>query len=808
MPLVSSSIPNLINGVSQQPAALRLASQAEQVVNCMPSAVEGLKKRPSMEHVARLFTTSVHASPPFTTIVDRDGTIQHLIVIQDGSIKVFALDGTQRTVTTPNGVGYLNVTADPSETFRVASIADSLFICNKEKTVAMDTVNLSPNWGTKGMFFVKAANYNTTYSVTVDGHTHTTATSSSGSLSTVTIATNLRNALAADSNLSGFTFTQNEYIINVTKNDGSDYTMSATDTRTATDISAIKGTVSAISDLPTKALHDFTVEVQGSASTDFDDFYVKFEASTGSGFAEGIWRETVAPNIQYQFDKSTMPHVLVRDVNNNFTFKEFDWSARVAGDTTSAPNPSFVGSQVKNLNVFRNRLVFLADENVILSAADAYERFFPETVQTVVDSDPIDLTAGGQQVNFLESSLAFANTLLLFSKHGQFRLDTGTTTIGTVLSPRTATVTAITTFDMTTEVDPVGVGRTVFFAIPKGGVHSGLREFFLPDASGPVPLSEEVSTPVPRFVPKDLISLSASVSEEALVMVSSEEYQRVYLYKFFFQDDNKLQSAWSYWEINAGGKIVGTSMLDSDLYLLVEYSDGVYLQKSALRPEAVDTGAEFEILLDRKTDETNCTVAVSNATGLGVTSTITLPYPIANAGKTVLVGRLATGNTIAHGLVLQPTAESLTGGAGGNGTITVRGDLSGAKFFVGETYEMLYEFSTPYVKEEPPGGGVAVAAGPRLQLRTWTIIFDDTSTFELRITPQGRDVNKYPFNGITTGSGNPVLGSPSLSTSSFRVPVMARNIDTKIEIFSDSPMPCRMQSAEWEGWLQNRAPRL
>ena len=286
------------------------------------------------------------------------------------------------------------------------------------------------------MFFVKAANYNTTYSVTVNGHTHTTATSSSGTLSTVTIATNLRNALAGDSNLSGFTFTQNEYVINVTKNDGSDYTMSATDTRTATDISAIKGTVSAISDLPTKALHDFTVEVQGTASTDFDDFYVKFEASTGSGFAEGIWRETVAPNIQYQFDKSTMPHVLVRDVNNNFTFKQFDWSARVAGDATSAPNPSFVGSQVKNLNVFRNRLVFLADENVILSAADAYDRFFPETVQTVVDSDPIDLTAGGQQVNFLESSLAFANTLLLFSKHGQFRLDTGTTTIGTVLSPK------------------------------------------------------------------------------------------------------------------------------------------------------------------------------------------------------------------------------------------------------------------------------------------------------------------------------------------------------------------------------------
>ena len=50
MPLVTKSIPNLINGVSQQPSALRLASQAEKVVNCIPSSVEGLKKRPPFYH--------------------------------------------------------------------------------------------------------------------------------------------------------------------------------------------------------------------------------------------------------------------------------------------------------------------------------------------------------------------------------------------------------------------------------------------------------------------------------------------------------------------------------------------------------------------------------------------------------------------------------------------------------------------------------------------------------------------------------------------------------------------------------------
>ena len=44
----------MINGVSQQPSALRLASQAEAVINCLSSPVEGLTKRPPFNHIAKL----------------------------------------------------------------------------------------------------------------------------------------------------------------------------------------------------------------------------------------------------------------------------------------------------------------------------------------------------------------------------------------------------------------------------------------------------------------------------------------------------------------------------------------------------------------------------------------------------------------------------------------------------------------------------------------------------------------------------------------------------------------------------------
>jgi hypothetical protein len=883
MPLISSSIPNLINGVSQQPAALRLASQCEQMVNCMASPVEGLKKRPSAQHIAKLFNGSAGAGRPFTTIVDRDGAIKYLVLIQDNAIKVFGLDGSVKTVTTPDGTSYLDITGEPSSTFRVASVADYTFIVNREKTVAMSATT-SPAWGTKGMVFIRSAEYATTYSIIVNATTVTyetlpaggkrisasysrasntvtvTATahglftndqvdmsffSGAGTAGTYTITVTGANTFTYTDSVGGttsgnctvvykpnyspstveiagalkaslvtalgggFTVTNGtgEYVVRITKNDGTDYTLGSSDTKTGLATVPIKGTIDSISDLPVTAEHGFIVEITGAAATGADDYYVKFVANAGSGFGHGVWQETVAPGIQYLFDATTMPHVLIRNNDGTFTFQKFTWAGRVAGDATTAPNPSFVGSTIQNVNLFRNRLVLLADENVITSAADSYDRFWPESAQTVVDSDPIDLSAGSRKINFLMASVGFANVLLLFSRHGQFRLDSGSST-GQSLTPKTAAVTQVTAFEMGDVVDPVIVGRTMYFAVPRGDF-SGLREFFLPDASGPVPTSEEVTSSVPRFLPGNLCSLVATAAEEAAYVVSKDQPTRLYGYKFLFEGDKKLQSAWGYWETNGGKSIIGIDMVDSDLYLVVQYSNGVYLERVVTRPESVDAGTQVELLLDRKATEASCTVALTTPSGLDTQSTITLPYPIDVANSTMaVVGRSYAGNSLMHGQVLQILSSTAAGGAGGMGTLTVRGDLTAAKFYVGETYNMLYEFSAQFLKEQPPGGGMAVVAGPKLQLRTWTVVFDKTSAFNLRVTPRGRDAMTYPYTGLELGDQEIALGELALRTSKFRVPVMAQNIEVKIEVTSSSPLPCRLQSAEWEGWYHTRSARL
>ena len=58
MPLVSRTIPNLVQGVSQQPEVLRLSSQATSQINGFSSVVEGLKKRPPTNFIAKLSSSS------------------------------------------------------------------------------------------------------------------------------------------------------------------------------------------------------------------------------------------------------------------------------------------------------------------------------------------------------------------------------------------------------------------------------------------------------------------------------------------------------------------------------------------------------------------------------------------------------------------------------------------------------------------------------------------------------------------------------------------------------------------------------
>ena len=96
MPLINHAIPNLINGVSQQPETLRLSSQAEAQENGMSSVVEGLKKRPPTELIKKVKSSQI--GDAFIHTINRDTNERYIVVITNGDIAVYDVNGNSKTV--------------------------------------------------------------------------------------------------------------------------------------------------------------------------------------------------------------------------------------------------------------------------------------------------------------------------------------------------------------------------------------------------------------------------------------------------------------------------------------------------------------------------------------------------------------------------------------------------------------------------------------------------------------------------------------------------------------------------------------
>ena len=129
------------------------------------------------------------------------------------------------------------------------------------------------------------------------------------------------------------------------------------------------------------------VEVINSVA-DEDNHYVIFKGTNGRD-GEGTWQECAKPGRKIRFARNTMPVALIRTADGNFRLTELDgtsytisgdsyevpyWDDALVGDETTNPEPSFVGKAINKMTFFRNRFVFLAEENIILSR--------PETLLT------------------------------------------------------------------------------------------------------------------------------------------------------------------------------------------------------------------------------------------------------------------------------------------------------------------------------------------------------------------------------------------------------------------------------------------
>jgi hypothetical protein len=829
MSLSSYSIANLIQGISQQSDSQRDPTQGEVQINGYSSLADGLRKRAGTSAIRRLSTASL--GDVFFHSILRDSGEKYLVVIGKTAVRVFGLDGVEKAVSAPSGYGYLSTVTSCATDVRAASIADFTFISSVKRVPAMAAA-LAPATArpaaNEALVWVRAANYGQTYRVSINGTLATVTTPvqpvvTSGStvtenrISTADIAESIKAALAG---VSGVSITREGSLLHVTSS--SAITVAATDARANADITAITNTVQAFTDLPTIAPQGYQVEVVGDPTNEYDGYFVSF-VPRGSSFGEGTWQECVAPGMPYQLDAATMPQLLVRLADGTFYFgpangstqggtKIPSWGQRTAGDYDTAPDPSFIGYAIQDVFIHRNRLGLLADENVILSRTKAFFDFFPETVTTVLDTDPIDLSASSNRVSVLRYAVPNQDELILRSDQLVFRLSSD----AAGLTPASATVSVLMAFDADMAVKPLQVASGIIFA-QSNGSWTQFREFSVRGAGTALTGSAPSLTDhVPTYIPAGVTQLAGDETASVWFAISKAAgYQdRIYAYKYSdrggAQGIERIQRSWSYWQLNGASRVLQILCVLETLYLLVEYPDGsVWLERMPVA-DRLSTDALTTLLLDRAVTTTTATPAIVRvASGIynttTKTTTWTLPYTVAAATQAWSLYGTGQGG------------GKLLGTTNSGNTITARGNWAGKGVVFGESFAFRYRFSRFKLMRDQGGGRVASNVD-RTQVRHARLRYHDTSYFRVEVTPERRPTAVYTFDGWQLGVRNSQVGSTlgqgldiedrQYFEGVFSIPIQARGESCIVELVNDTANPSMFSGCDWIAQITSKAQAL
>lgn len=518
-------------------------------------------------------------------------------------------------------------------------------------------------------------------------------------------------------------------------------------------------------------------------------------------------------------------------------YKDNKYAARAAGDDFTNPFPSFVGQTINDVFFFKNRLGFLTNNAVIFSEADAYFNFFRTTTQQLLDSAPIDVGLSHTKVAVLQHAIPFQEKLMLFSKQSQFVLRGAD-----ILSPKTVAISPVTEYDISDSINPLAVGNYIYFTFQRND-YEGVYEYFV-DNNTETFNAEEITQQIPKYINKKATRIVGSPAENTLVITTDDDLKTLFVYKYFWSNKEKIQSAWMKFTFDRD--IVGCDFIDSKLFMLTSDTEGLHLESLTLEDGLKDSGLDYTLYLDSRVEGSEVNVSLYNPT-TKKTRISDIPYSVSLGSGVNLFTKIGTQRAIT-------TVDSTTIDVNGTlasyvslgGTIykcetthtapssfvavdtsvtpnvtywSVSTDVATAPawssgkfynndeyFFIGRPYNMLYRFSDQTLKQPTERGGRSASDYTYQTIRSGSLNYADTGHFTVEVTPKYRDTYSYAFNPDIVGA-NLSLNEFTPQNGHFRFPVQAQPNEVTIEVKSSSALPVKILAAEFESMFIPRSRR-
>ena len=797
----SRTIPNLIQGVSQQPPTARRETQSEFELNTFPTIIEGLIKRPPAKFVSTVLTTSVI---PHVHWIQRDRNTRNAMLVTDDEVTIVNVDTGDIVDTEVLPANLVTAGNDKRSLYTAQTIADLTFLASRQQVVAAGS-SVAPVRPCEAIINVRQGAFARNYVVVIDDVVVRSVLTGLGENigETGIVATNNIALFLNDSgqpvddlpfpgfpdtgdatgtplaDLPGFSTVRRGSLIYIRRDDGADFSIRVEDGQNNDAMTVAKGSVQRFSDLPRESPVDGVVfEIVGDDGDLFEGYYVRWDD------ANSTWVETIEPGAPLGFDNATMPHTIARQPDGTFVLSEGDYLERMVGNEVSAPNPPFVGRTISALGYFRGRLGVMAGEDVFFSTSGELFGYFPETVTQNLADAPLGFTSTSLSVNEFTSMLEISERLYIFSDNAQFILETGPS-----FTLDQSDLLLTTQIETSPDVAPVSIGSEIFLSTTRG-VNSGVTALFIDEITS-TSIGEDETDHVPRYIPSNVHSFTECRPEETLFKVSRDDPNGIYVWRFSLEGRSRPQSAWTRWELECD-EIVSVQCFGVTLYAFVRIGEIISLVTFDISPAAVDELQDYVTHLDWRVTEADCNIEYDPDT-----DTTLILHPAIGIGGIEVASR--GGDLEAIGERADPAIDTIEIASGAR----VRGDWTDRQFHAGLEYEFVYEFSKLYVRDQD---GTAIQTG-RLQIRYIRVDFTNTGYFEIETTPEGRPSSRKVFEGRRADSPTARYDEPSLETGVLSQGVMGEGRTATIRILNSSIFPCAFQTAEWEGNYQTRSLR-
>lgn len=596
-------------------------------------------------------------------------------------------------------------------------------------------------------------------------------------------------------------------------------------------------TVNDITKLPTACKHGYIVKVTNSAQLTEDDYYLKFVGNNDED-GPGHWEECVAPGEFTEFNASTMPLKLTRNSSTAMTLGYFDWADREVGDDNTNKTPSFVGNKISNILFHRDRLVFLSGSNIILSQPGDLGNFWKKTALTFSGVDRIDISCSSSSPNALVDGIEMNTGLVLFSGNAQYLF----TTDSDALTPETAKVYSLATYNYNTDVSPISLGTSLGF-VDNAGKFSRFFEMVNIRREGEPDVIEQ-SKVVSKLMGTGL-NLIANSRENSYVLMAKSGTKEVIGYKYYNSGEKRLQAAWFKWRLKEN--IVHHFIVDDDYYVV---DDDYVLTRIPLKSDTdTPTVDDYNIYLDyhttiptsnltynpttRKTTfgipwalmSSNRLVAIDNSEGLdqgrfqyvegleqsfeavvGETSVIDINDDINAEFIDLETDDLAGSTTydLEDGTrrLSKTASPSTTYDSSGYQYGSLSGDWTANPITIGYLYEMSVELPTIY-PTSTKGNRTVADTSASLILQRLKIRFGPIGEFWTTLRRLGKPdyVDKHESAILNSYDANTV---PYTEESIRTIPVYERNTNVNVILKSKHPSPATLHGLSWEGDYTNR----